>query len=242
MHELKIPRSFEFLGACSSGNTTRAPGDESFTTALIWALQALVEEQSKFLVSELSCKIREAPNFPKDQVPVQFDRGCRSIQRIMLAPLPESSDRGESISRDGGQGLLNLNLIFDEVPTASAIKQFGRALTHHVYTSEMPVNRIVWGGLTSWEGVQLSAGAHVRKLHAVKAFKEAGKRRRVSMMKHTSSQTIRPNSATSADDARLLSPSPTPSQTSQHTAKRRKNSHAKNLESAVESEEGKRKA
>ena len=88
-------RSFEFLGACSSGNTTRAPGPESFTKALIWALQYLAQHRNRFLVSELSCKIREAPHFPDDQIPVQIERGPGSIERIMLAPLAKVSGEME---------------------------------------------------------------------------------------------------------------------------------------------------
>jgi len=44
--------------------------------------------------------------------------------------------------------------------------------------TRMPVNRIVWGGLTSWGGIQPSPGAHDKKLAAVKFFEKAGMRRR----------------------------------------------------------------
>lgn len=37
----------------------------------------------------------------------------------------------------------------------------------------MPVNRVGWGGLTSWEGIETSPGAQVRKLEAVKRFGKA---------------------------------------------------------------------
>lgn len=217
-------RSFEFLGACSSGNTTVSPGPESFTTALIWALETFVEENPKFVVSELSRKIRAAPNFPETQVPVQLDRGSHSIQRIMLAPLPETGDEGHTTLHDshvsGSQGLLNLNLIFNEVPTKDSIKRFGEALNHHMYSDEMPVNRILWGGLTSWEGIELKA---------VKAFQAAVKRKRISRAskgEYASGEKLLPGIATPSSSTGFLSASPTPMETPEPTAKKIKELHA----------------
>jgi len=47
------------------------PGEDSFTTALIWALKFLVEDRKRFTTLELQTKIMDAPNFPKNQfVPV----------------------------------------------------------------------------------------------------------------------------------------------------------------------------
>ncbi|KAL8950187.1 MAG: hypothetical protein Q9222_003765 [Ikaeria aurantiellina] len=170
-------RSFEFLGACSSGNVTLSPGEGSFTTALIWALGSLLEEQTRFTVSELSCKIRNAPGFPRDQVPVQLDRGVHAIQRIMLAPLPEPSNDAESHTPEPpsteAQGLLNLNFFLDEPPTQKTVKKFAQALSRFMWQEKMPVNRIVWGGLTSWGGTQPSAKVNAQKLAVAKMFRRA---------------------------------------------------------------------
>ncbi|KAL8710279.1 MAG: hypothetical protein Q9220_005049 [cf. Caloplaca sp. 1 TL-2023] len=170
-------RSFEFLGACSSGNVTLSPGEESFTTALIWALGRLLDEQTRFTVSELSCKIRNAPGFPRDQVPVQLDRGVHAIQRIMLAPLPEPSNDAEQHTPEPpsreAQGLLNLNFFLDEPPTKPTIKKFAQALSRFMWQEKMPVNNIVWGGLTSWDGTQPSARVNAQKLAAAKMFQRA---------------------------------------------------------------------
>ncbi len=225
-------RSFEFLGACSSGNTALSLGPESFTTALIWALETLKEEQSKFLVSELSRKIRDAPNFPKDQVPVQLDRGFHAIQRIMLAPLPETSDRTDPTSRAslavGPQGLLNLNFIFDKPPSKKKIIQFGDALNRFMWQTEMPVNRIVSGGLTSWGGIQPSPGAYAQKLAAVKLFENSGMRRRLGKLKRRASQTMLSGMPT---------PSSSPDEISQPPTRRRKGSYGLDLTIAVDSDE-----
>ena len=221
-----ILRSFEYLGACSSGNTTLSPGDGSFTTALIWALNELAKQQSKFLISELSRKIRYAPNFPKDQVPVQIDRGSHSLQRIMLAPLPETSDQADSTSRAssglGPQGLLNLNFIFDEPPSKKSISQFGEALNRFMWQTGMPVNRIIWGGLTSWGGVQPSPGAHAKRLTAVKLFENAGIRRRRARSKRTSCQATLSDVPIPLSGTERLPRYPSPDDSPQPIAKRRK--------------------
>ena len=223
---LKHPRSFEFLGACSSGNTTPAPGPKSFTRALIWALKSLAQQEKRFTVSGLSRKIREAPNFPQVQVPVQLDRGPGSIERIMLAPLPEPIDGTESASNEievtEPQGLLNLNFIFDKPPTKDVITNFGENLNKFIIREKMPVNRIVWGGLTSWEGSEPSPGANSQKLVAAKRFKD-GLRRRSERKQREAEQANIPRLQTplSSVERATLSPTP-PSDFSQSPTKKRK--------------------
>ncbi|KAK3677510.1 hypothetical protein LTR78_002360 [Recurvomyces mirabilis] len=66
---------FEFLGACSQGETTRAPGEESFTAALTSALRELSKRDRAFSTFELWQLIMEHPNFPGDeQTPVLIER------------------------------------------------------------------------------------------------------------------------------------------------------------------------
>lgn len=231
-------RSFEYLGACSSGNTTLSPGEGSFTTALIWALKALADAQSRFLVSELSSKIREAPNFPIDQVPVQFDRGVRSLQRIMLAPLPEISDQADSTlegsSAVGPQGLLNLHMVFNVPPTKKEIRQFGEAMNRFMCQNGMPVDRIIWGGLTSWSGSQPSPRAQEKKLAAVRFFENAGLRRRLARSNQTVSQSPTPGLPTPMSTTEPSSRFSTPGEIPQSVAKRRKGSDGQTLLSAVD--------
>ena len=215
---LQIPkltrfRCFEFLGACGSGNTTPSPGPKSFTKALIWALISLARDETRFTISGLSRKIREAPNFPKNQVPVQLDRGAGSIERIMLAPLPETTGQTESPLNESQisepQGLLNLNFILDKPPTEDIITQFGENLNKFINREKMPVERIVWGGLTSWEGHQPSAGAHAQKLAAAKLFRaglrKRSERKQREIDEQKSARVLTP--ASSVEDG-PLSPSP----------------------------------
>lgn len=180
---MTFSRSFEFLGACPSGNVTLSPGKGSFTTALIWALEALVRDQTRFTLSELSCKIREAPDFPPDQIPVQFDRGAHTLEQIIIAPLPETGNEtgdDESSALKGSddavpQGLLHLNFFFEKPPSKDTIDKFAQGMNRLVYEQELPVNRIVWGGLVSWGGAQPSrAGKEaMMKMKVLKKLREA---------------------------------------------------------------------
>jgi len=175
-------RCSEFLGATSSQSTTMVPGKHSFTSALIWALETLAREQERFTVSGLSRKIREAPDFPSDQVPVHFDRGMHSIERIVLAPLSEKSQANppspNDLSRSSPQGLLSLNFVFEAPPTVQDIEKLGNALNRVMYKNQMPVSRIVWGGFGAWGGNHPSPGAGSSVIKAANQFKKAGERRR----------------------------------------------------------------
>ncbi|KAF1986966.1 hypothetical protein K402DRAFT_420622 [Aulographum hederae CBS 113979] len=55
-------RRYELLAACQAGKFTPAPGKNSFTRALIWALEQL-EAERRFKTSKLFIKILEAPYF-----------------------------------------------------------------------------------------------------------------------------------------------------------------------------------
>lgn len=70
-------RKFELLAACGHGKTTRFPGKDSFTSALIWALEELAKENpsSPFSTCKLQLKItRDAPHFSEieDQKPFLY--------------------------------------------------------------------------------------------------------------------------------------------------------------------------
>lgn len=170
-------RSFEFLGACSADKTTPSPGPESFTTALIWALTKLEVEQKRFTVSELSRKIRGAPGFPKNQEPVQFDRAYHAIERIVLAPLDDIKD-GPATSDTKPHGLLHLNFILAEAPSQKMIKKLAKALDLALKKEQLPIDRIAWGGLSSWEASQPSSASRLHVMRAVKLFQDGVTRRK----------------------------------------------------------------
>ena len=174
-------RSFEFLGATSSASVTRCPGEESFTSALIWALKKLVGEKGRFTVSELSRRIRSAPDFPSDQVPVLFERSESSLERIILAPLQgvgkQSDDESEPEVDITKQCLLRLNFIFKTPPSQMEVMRVARALKRAWMDNNMPLDRISWGGLSSWGGANPPANSSAAVIKAVNAFKNLRKRK-----------------------------------------------------------------
>lgn len=77
----------------------------------------------------------------------------------------------ENIDDTVPQGLLNLNFFFERPPRQETIKEFAEAMNRLVYEQELPVNRIVWGGLCSWGGVQPSFTAQNTMMKALKCLK-----------------------------------------------------------------------
>ena len=75
---------FQFLGACAENETTMGPGEQSFTTALIWALKELAQESSPFSTAELRHKIMTHERFPGTQMPILTERRA-PFENIMLS-------------------------------------------------------------------------------------------------------------------------------------------------------------
>ena len=131
-------------------------------------------------MSELSNKIRDAPNFPPNQVPVQFDRAFHAIERIILAPLGDTKDdHGAAHDDSTPQGILHLNFVFAESPSDKMIKELARALDRALKIQEMPITRIAMGGFTSWDDSQASENGRLLVSHAVKQFKRGLKKRKL---------------------------------------------------------------
>ena len=151
-------RSFEYLAATEEMGITNVPGDDSFTRALIFALESLVKERldGRFTTVELLNKIRDdAPHFPKDQTPILKNREKKhSAGRIMLHPLQnEGSDDGlsgrEAAELDVLKGhALTLPLLFDfpQRPSPNYIESLGREL-NEFFQRNKGVNRVRWGGM-----------------------------------------------------------------------------------------------
>lgn len=88
-------RIFQCLGACESEQRTRSSGKQSFTTAMIWALEELAKEPS-FPVTKLVKKIEAHAGFPHDdQRPVLFGgRFAPASANIHLARMPSLVPNG----------------------------------------------------------------------------------------------------------------------------------------------------
>ncbi len=151
-------RSFEYLAATEEMGFTKVPGEDSFTAALIYALEALVEEREdgRFTTVELLNKITaDAPHFPKDQKPMLINREKEkkfSAGRIMLHPLKRKSSDDE-VPREEAANLnslkghaLTLHFDFSEKPSPDYIEMFGREL-NDFFRRNVGVNRVRWGGM-----------------------------------------------------------------------------------------------
>lgn len=193
------------MGACSSQSLTRSPGEESFTNALIWALNTLAKNEGRFTISQLARTIREkAPHFPDDQIPVHLQRGLTSLERIVLAPLSDQNDSKELVPRgqdetaeSKAKGLLTLNFIFETPPKAQHIERIAKALNTQIKFDKIPINQIVWGGLHSYGEVQPSVGLQSRIMQAIVGFKEGAARGKLSRSRGSLESLLTPDSGVS---------------------------------------------
>lgn len=94
-------RIFEFLGVTQVNDITQAPRAGSFTSALIWALKELSNDQAGFTTSQLDAKILEAPDFPIDdrQRPCLIERGYHSLKRLRIAAVPDKNSELDATPR-----------------------------------------------------------------------------------------------------------------------------------------------
>ena len=139
---------------------TDVPGISSFTSALVWALEALVKENvvGRFSTVELLEKITHAPHFPGGQTPNLSTRSMDGLPgRIMLSPLQKAdsdtpqhtSDSQDVISLMdiAKQSILTLRFDFSDKPTVQDIELLGNELNSVFKRNALGVNRVRWGGL-----------------------------------------------------------------------------------------------
>ena len=164
------------------------PGKDSFTTAVIFALEALVEDSTdgRFTTVELLNKIKsDAPHFPSDQVPILVNREKKhAVGRIMLHPLQREGSEDQS-SRKAAANLdllnrhtLTLHFDFGEKPSQTYVETLGREFNvffHH----NSGVNRVRWGGIRQ--------SMVARAAEGFKAGLEQRKRRASMNLQQTSS-------------------------------------------------------
>ncbi|KAL8720869.1 MAG: hypothetical protein Q9225_002348 [Loekoesia sp. 1 TL-2023] len=142
-------RCFEFLGATSSGATTRCPGPNSFTSGLIWALEALAKENERFTTTTLANKIRQAPNFPKKQVPILQERNDgSSLRRIVIAPLLERHEDTTAIptvvsdtTPPQAWGFLYLSICLERRPSKEEVAKFAKDVSLMMETTDLKASQ-----------------------------------------------------------------------------------------------------
>ncbi|KAI4256671.1 MAG: hypothetical protein LQ352_001989 [Teloschistes flavicans] len=148
-------RPFEFLGACAHKGSTKAPGSNSFTTALIWALKKLKEDMpgGRFTTRDLERKIKDAPEFPKGQEPQLLDRENYHAGRIILGPLPKeglevkASPTIEAMPDPRKQHCVTLCFDFAQKPSIGITEELGREFNRIFEAKASGVARVRWGGV-----------------------------------------------------------------------------------------------
>ncbi|KAL8724055.1 MAG: hypothetical protein Q9181_007006 [Wetmoreana brouardii] len=200
--------SFEYLAATKPMDPTELPGERSFTSALIWSLEKLVQEkpQGRFTTKELLDEIRtKAPNFPKDQIPQLSDRDNTKCPagRIMLNPLEAyqavSEKSGQAVATEPADGhVVTLHFEFGKKPLENLLRNLGERFNELFERNTFAVHRVRWSGMkrTMFALAARRFQAPIRKRRA------SGKGRPIPHAKHTT-----PRSPSMVKlDTKLLSP------------------------------------
>jgi hypothetical protein len=148
-------KNFEFLGATASNGLARLPGKESFSRALIWALNQLADEKDGFTTSQLYSKIIAAPDFPDhEQTPTLSERRGHSLKRLVIAPLDPNDDLPSNVSpvetqdqEDSFQYSLTLQLLFPKLLSNIEMETMCKGLKELIRTEELKARQIIWRGL-----------------------------------------------------------------------------------------------
>jgi len=173
-----MTRSFEYLAA-STSSYTPSPGEESFTRALIWALEKLaVQSPSRaapqaspmFTTSKLAKMICDAPKFPQDQQPLLTTRDVDTWQHIILAPLPRDGvstpapsvqDEDEDEDDKPIPQSLSLTFHFKAKPDEIELKKLADHLKKFMKLHDTSLHRVQWGGI--WGAGRVSPGHRFRE-------------------------------------------------------------------------------
>lgn len=136
-------RIFELLGAAGPDEVMCLPGPESFTSALIWALEELA--------SELLQKIILAPRFPPNQRPCLAELGIHCPQRLNLEPVAtEIVPRAQNKSGETASSIeycLNLQFLLPALPTDKEIHKMCEGIKGLIKTHHLAARQILWKGL-----------------------------------------------------------------------------------------------
>lgn len=135
------------------------PGDNSFTSALIWALDLLARTKSSFTTHQLLRKINEdAPNFPRHQHALLMERGedeTSCFRKLVLAPLPKPGEKDERQlppKREEAKGkiqhYLDLRFFYDKPPSRDEILYLSQSLKDMITGERITARHIGWLKLT----------------------------------------------------------------------------------------------
>ena len=148
-------RIFAFLGSTQHDGLARAPGSQSFTTALTWSLEQLAAKNPPgFTLKELEEKILSYQHFPRsEQRPSIQHRAKPSLRELRIAPLPRGLLATEPPSPANGEEsgeaayCLNFELGFLECPTPGDIDSLFEQFRVLVNDTGVPLHDVLWRGL-----------------------------------------------------------------------------------------------
>jgi hypothetical protein len=180
------PSAWEYLAATGRNGTAAIPGERSFTSALIWALEALLQKEGRFTTAELKARIIDAPHFRvDDQSPVLNSRNLDCMEQIVLAPVPTEEEfakleeRNKNAKGSDSQELLDLRFVFKEHPPVDMIEKFATALSGIIRHHAIGVTRVIWGDLLQFPAMTPSSRAKEQWLKASHQLTLAAQRRRL---------------------------------------------------------------
>lgn len=210
--QLTTIRSFEYLAATGAMSGTPVPGKTSFTSALIHALEYLIEEkpEGRFTTDEILRAIRSYKEFPADQTPILSDREHNNAQgRIMLHPLQVEGSKinmplkGPEAMVPAERQTMTLHFDFGEKPSMTNVERLGCELNKIFERNTLGVNGVRWGGLRTKQSMVAQV---------VSTLKD--RVRRSSIRRERASISIERSEEWQAQDTPGL---PTPSSTGQHS-------------------------
>ena len=151
---MKAARAFEYIAATGAMGSTPVPGEDSFTRALIFALETLVKEKSngRFTSVDLVSTINRAPHFPKHQEPKLAQRFNHS-GRIMLHPLKTpnlevyASMPNADLRDHRRRHTLTLHFELSTRMDSGNLELFGKELNQVFMLNNFGVNNVRWGGM-----------------------------------------------------------------------------------------------
>lgn len=151
-------RNFEFLAACGADDLTQMPGENSFTSALIWALTRL-STKSSFTTQQLLRRINEdAPLFPRNQHALIMERGedeTSCFRKLVLAPLPRPGEKDtrelpppKEKATSQIKHYLDLRFFYDKPPSKEEILYLSQSLKDMITNERISARHIGWLKMT----------------------------------------------------------------------------------------------
>ncbi|KUJ08165.1 uncharacterized protein LY89DRAFT_725101 [Mollisia scopiformis] len=137
-------RRFECLLACGRQETTNLPGNNSFTSALIWSMKAFGDANLKYTMLELLAKItKDAPHFPKGQIAPVLELGGEPCdERITLVSQPAAPE--VAVIDRPLQNYMDLRFWFPSRPTEKQIANLANRLRGLMLDKSINTRRILY--------------------------------------------------------------------------------------------------